>query len=72
MNIDQASDHVGATVLYRPNPGTVERGVIDSVNAAYVLVRYGLDARAKATAPELLELAPVGSDRTAGIGARHE
>lgn len=56
MTIDQAADHLGASVIYRPNPATVEHGVIESTNASYVHVRYGTDTTAKATAPELLEL----------------
>lgn len=56
MTIDQAADHVGASVIYRPTPEKVEHGVIEHVNASYVHVRYGTDTNAKATAPELLEL----------------
>lgn len=56
MTIDEAADHLGATVIYLPNPGTVEHGVIESVKGSYVHVRYGSDDKTKATAPEFLEL----------------
>lgn len=66
MTIDQAADHIGATVIYRPNPATVEHGVIESVNDNYVHVRYGTGKTAKATAPDLLELTPIPT----GAGAK--
>lgn len=56
MTIDEAADHLGATVIYLPNPGTVEHGGIESVKGSYVHVRYGSDDKTKATAPEFLEL----------------
>lgn len=36
MTLDQAADHLGASEIYRPNPGTIKHGVIETVNANYV------------------------------------
>lgn len=61
MSIDEARDHVGRQVIYRPCGALagdrLESGVISSVNAAYVFVRYGSDLGSKATHAEQLELA---------------
>lgn len=47
--------HVGRAVVYRPTHGSVEQGVITSMNDHFVFVRYGADTHAKATEPALLQ-----------------
>jgi hypothetical protein len=57
VNLDQAREHVGSRVVYRPDPAIpAEEGVITSVTDRWVFVRYGADIGAKATGPENLDL----------------
>jgi hypothetical protein len=56
VTLDEARDHIGCGVVYVPASGKREDGVITSVNAMYVHVRYAGDAGSKATYPEDLTL----------------
>ena len=57
MTLDEARDHIGHGVVYRPTVGPAEDGVITSVSALMVFVRYaGSPGTPKATRPEDLEL----------------
>lgn len=57
MTLDEARRAVGLRVVYRAHARAApEVGVISSVVAPYVFVRYGVDLHAKATRPEDLEL----------------
>lgn len=60
MTLEEASAHIGETVLYSSVP---ETGVIVTVGTKYVHVCYGRDQNAKATRPELLTLMRGGSVR---------
>lgn len=56
MTLDEAHDHVGRKVVYRPYPSAPpEEGVVTSVNTAFVFVRYGDDVHSKATLAAQLE-----------------
>lgn len=54
MTIDEARGAIGLKVAYRPpHPGAaIEEGIITSVNARYVFVRYGAQVHSSATRPE--------------------
>ncbi len=52
MTLDEAREAVGRGVVYRPQHGRFEDGVITSVRGAWVFVRYSGDATSRATAPE--------------------
>lgn len=64
MTLDQASEHIGHGVVYRPMrpgaggglPGDVEDGVITGVSGSHVFVRYAGDGHSKATDPAALTL----------------
>lgn len=56
MTLDDARNKIGSKVIYRTAYGRTEEGVITSVNASYVFVRYGSDVTSKATAADALEL----------------
>lgn len=56
MSLLEAANAVGRGVVYHPQSGRAEDGVITGVNAKWVFVRYGTQKWAKATAPEDLEL----------------
>lgn len=59
MTLDEAREHIGHGVIYRPYApelDAVEQGEITSVSDSYVFVRYKGDQHAKATAPALLTL----------------
>lgn len=59
MTLDQAREHTGHGVVYRPYAREldgVEQGEITSVGQQYVFVRYAGDQHSKATAPEALTL----------------
>lgn len=67
MTLDQArqalTDHGPGTygVVYRPRPAVCEQGVITSVGAHWVFVRYAGDVHAKATDAAMLEPLAVDS-----------
>ena len=61
ITLEQARDHIGAGVVYRPGHGPAEDGVITGTSRTYVFVRYAGDTGAKATAPEDLELLAGGA-----------
>ena len=64
MTLDEAREHIGDGVVYRPNGGqypTAEDGTITSVNERWVFVRYAGDSGSKATAPADLSLLFQGS-----------
>ena len=59
MTLDQAREHVGHGVVYRPYArelDSIEQGEITSVSQQYVFVRYKGDQHAKATDPAALTL----------------
>lgn len=60
MTLTEAAENIGRKVTY-PYPGGVgsEDGVITSVNARWVFVRYGADANSKGTDPAHLKFAEV-------------
>ena len=56
MTLEEARGMFGLKVVYRPHPDAVpEEGVVTSVGARYVYVRYSGDVGSKATAAEVLE-----------------
>jgi hypothetical protein len=57
MTLTEAAEHIGEPVVYTAPHGAREDGVITSVGATYVFVRYGGDSHSKATAPGQLTLA---------------
>lgn len=60
MTLDEARQHIGDGVVYQPLMGfAAEQGVITSVSAHWVFVRYGLSG-SKATDPDLLTLLAAG------------
>lgn len=61
MTIDEAREHIGEVVAYRPFADSIEQGVITGTSGQFVFVRYGSDVSGKATLPELLTL--VGGQR---------
>jgi hypothetical protein len=61
MTLDEAEQHIGAGVVYRPFEGRAEDVVITSVNEHYVFVRYAGDQSSKATNPADLELLMLGA-----------
>lgn len=63
MNIETAKASIGAAVTYHQPNQPVEKGVITGANNRHVFVRYRGDRYSKATAAELLELAPT-TERT--------
>ena len=59
MTIDEARNHIGHAVTYRPrgNPDArAEDGVITAVGHLYVFVRYGAARTSQATNPADLTL----------------
>lgn len=57
MTIEKAAESIGRAVRYvHPSGRWSEDGIITSVNAHWVFVRYGTDQNSKATAPASLEL----------------
>lgn len=53
MTLDEARRRIGEDVAYRAHAtAPLEKGTIASVGEAYVFVRYGGDAGAKATRAE--------------------
>ena len=61
MTLDEAREHVGDGVAYRPRPhrpwaDPPEEGTITSANDSYVFVRYGSQQTSAATNPADLEL----------------
>jgi len=59
VTLDEAREHIGHGVIYRPYIGGLaraEEGTITSVNDSYVFVRYGTRRTSAATSPEDLTL----------------
>lgn len=56
MTIDEAKRNIGAGVVYSPEHGQREDGVITSVSDRLVFVRYRGDSGSKATHPGDLKL----------------
>jgi hypothetical protein len=56
MTLAEARDRIGYGVVYHPEHGPAEDGVIVGVSEVYVFVRYRGDEHAKATRPEDLTL----------------
>jgi hypothetical protein len=57
MTIDEARNHVGELVIYRPKWDTfTEEGVITSVNDSFIFVRYSESQTSQATYPDDLTL----------------
>lgn len=62
MTLDEARANVGRSVVYRPDHGPSEDGVITGVSERFVFVRYRgqhPDAHGQATPAELLEVGEV-------------
>ena len=56
MNLREAAENIGASVVYRPHPdATPEDGTITGVGEEFVFVKYRGDGWAKATHPRHLE-----------------
>lgn len=64
VTLDEASEHIGAGVVYGPGYDAPEDGVITSVRPPWVFVRYRNDFGSQATRPEDLTLLARGSDPT--------
>lgn len=63
MTLEEAADHIGSAVTYRPHHtehGEPETGTITAVTSRYVFVRYHGDQHSKATAAGNLQLAAGG------------
>ncbi|WP_426566407.1 hypothetical protein ACPPVT_07625 [Angustibacter sp. McL0619] len=58
MTLDEAREHVGDGVVYKPAYGAdqAEDGTIVRVSSRYVFVLYVGDRTAKATHPSMLQL----------------
>jgi hypothetical protein len=56
MTIEEAREHIGHGVVYRPAHGDTEEGTITSVNDRFVFVRYGSRRTSAATEPGALAL----------------
>lgn len=56
MTLDEARQHIGGPVAYKPPAGDPEQGVITSTSEHWVFVRYGSDGFSKATDPGCLVL----------------
>jgi hypothetical protein len=63
VTLDEAREHIGDKVVYcppgpssAPRPQRREEGVITSVSASWVFVRYGADYGSKATDPRDVSL----------------
>lgn len=56
MTTAEFGEHIGEAVVYIPFQGRREQGVITSVGAYWVFVRYGDQITPKATDPAMLEL----------------
>lgn len=54
MTLDEARAHLGNAVVYNTPGYPPEQGVITSVNAHFVFVRYGADMHSKATSASFL------------------
>lgn len=60
MTLDEAKDHVGSGVVYRPHErAKPEDGVITRIHGDIVFVLYRGDLTPKATRPQDLELARI-------------
>lgn len=63
MNLTEAAGGIGRSVIYDNGYGDRETGVITSVNARNVFVRYGARPNSQATNPEDLAFeTPAGVD----------
>lgn len=61
MTLEEARQHIGDGVVYRPPAGfAAEQGIITSVSKRWVFVRYGLSG-SKATDPAQLTLLHTGA-----------
>lgn len=60
MTLTEAAAHIGSGVVYIPEHGAREDGVITSVTSRWVFVRYAGDAGSKATNPGDLTLLAAG------------
>jgi hypothetical protein len=60
MRLDEARNHIGDGVVYRPAHGDAEEGTITSVNDRFVFVRYGSRRTSAATEPGALTLLAAG------------
>jgi hypothetical protein len=60
MTLDEAAQHIGHQVTYRPHGGHHEHGTITAVTSRYVFVRYGQDRHSKATTADALHLETAG------------
>lgn len=60
MTLDEAREHIGGELAYRPDPNSPprERGTVTSVGSVFVFVRYGAGTTSAPTRPEDLELVP--------------
>ena len=56
LTLEEARHNIGSGVVYCPEHGPREDGVITSVGACYVFVRFAGDVTPKATPPEALTL----------------
>ena len=61
MTLEEAAARIGDKVVYHQPHQEPEEGVITSVNARYVFVRYGSQVTSAATCPEDLE--PLAGER---------
>lgn len=62
MTLDEARRNIGSGVVYCPNHGPREDGVITGVSTQYVFVRYTGDNHSKSTdAGDLVLLSDAGS-----------
>lgn len=74
MTLDEAREHVGHGVVYRPYArelDSVEQGEITGVSESYVFVRYKGDQHSKATAPARLALL-AGDPRSTATGTKRQ
>ena len=67
MTLDEAEQHLGEGVVYRPAHGPAEDGTIVGTSDRFVFVQYVGDRGAKATDPGDLTLLAGFHDGTVGL-----
>lgn len=62
MTLDECREGIGCGVVYQPQDGPPEGGIVTSVGNRYAFVRYTGDQHSKATDPgHLTWLSPTGN-----------
>jgi hypothetical protein len=72
MTIDEAARSIGRSVIYDDGYGTREIGVITSISARFVFVRYRDHPNSQATPPEVLRFEIGGPSSLLRVKAEEE